>query len=60
MFDVQAWPGLPLQCLDSLSDAGELPQRLVFSCVCAGMLPVAPSAGAVLAYLRLAHWWDAV
>ena len=42
------------------SGAGELPQRLVLSCVCAGMVPVAPAVGAVLAYLRLAHWWHAV
>ena len=28
--------------------AGELPRRLVFSCVCAGMVPVAPAVGAVL------------
>ena len=28
--------------------AGELPRRLVFSCMCAGMVPVAPAVGAVL------------
>ena len=28
--------------------AGELPRRLVFSCVCAGRVPVAPAVGAVL------------
>ena len=49
-----------LQCLDVLSGAGELPRRLVFSCVCAGMVPVAPAVGAVLVYLRLAHGWHAV
>ena len=49
-----------LQCLDVLLGAGELPPRLVFSCVCAGLVPVAPAVGAVLAYLRLAHWWHAV
>ena len=48
------------QCLDVLSGAGESPRRLVFSCVCAGLLPVVPAVGAVLAYLRLAHWWHAV
>ena len=42
-----------LQCLDVLSGAGELPRRLVFSCVCTGQVPVAPAEGAVLAYLRL-------
>ena len=57
---VQAWPGLALQCLDVLSGAGELLRRLVFSCVCAGLVPVAPTVGAVLAYLRLVHWWHAV
>ena len=30
-----------LQCLDVLLGAGELPRRLVFGCVCAGMVPVA-------------------
>ena len=49
-----------LQCLDVLSGAGELPWRLVLSCVCAGLVPLAPAVGAVLAYLRLAHWWHAV
>ena len=34
--------------------------RLVFSCVRAGLVPVAPAVGAVLAHLRLAHWWHAV
>ena len=48
-----------LQCLDVLSGAGELPRRLVFSCVCAGLVPVAPAVGAVLAYLRLVLWWHA-
>ena len=37
-----------LQCLDVFLGAGELPRRLVFSCVCAGMVPVAPAVGAVL------------
>ena len=37
-----------LQCLDVFLGAGELPRRLVFSCVCAGMVPVAPVVGAVL------------
>ena len=37
-----------LQCLDVFLRAGELPRRLVFSCVCAGMVPVAPAVGAVL------------
>ena len=56
-----ARPSAPaLQCLDVLSGAGELPRRLVFSCVCAGLVPVAPAVAAVLAYLRLAHWWNTV
>ena len=56
-----ARPSTPaLQCLDVLSGAGELPRHLVFSCVCAGLVPVAPAVGAVLAYLRLVHWWHAV
>ena len=46
--------------LDVLSGAGELPWRIVFRCVCAGLVPVAPAVGAVLAYLRLAPWWRAV
>ena len=29
---------------------------LVFSCMCAGMVPVAPAVGAVQAYPRLVHW----
>ena len=37
-----------LQCLDVFLGAGELPRRLVFSCVCAGMVPVAPAVIAVL------------
>ena len=37
-----------LQCLDVFLGAGEWPRRLVFSCVCAGMVPVAPAVGAVL------------
>ena len=37
-----------LQCLDVFLGAGELPLRLVFSCVYAGMVPVAPAVGAVL------------
>ena len=47
---VQAWPGLApaLPCLAVFLGAGELPRRLVFSCVCAGMVPVAPAVGAVL------------
>ena len=45
---VQAWPGPALPCLAVFLGAGELPRRLVFSCVCAGMVPVAPSVGAVL------------
>ena len=54
-------PSAPaLQCLDVLSGAGELPRRFVLSYVCARLVPVAPAAGAVLAYLRLAHWWHAV
>ena len=62
MFGVLVWPGLApaLQCLEVLSGTGELPRRLAFSCVCAGPTPVAPAVGAVLAYLRLAHWWHAV
>ena len=28
--------------------AGELPRRLAFRCMCAGMVPVAPAVGAVL------------
>ena len=56
-----AGPRAPaLQCLDVLSGAGELPWRLVFSCLCAGLVPVVPVVGAVLAYLRLLHWWHAV
>ena len=39
-------PALP--CLAVFLGAGELPRRLVFSCVCAGMVPVAPTVGAVL------------
>ena len=39
-------PALP--CLAVFLGAGELPRRLVFSCVCAGMVPVAPAVGAVL------------
>ena len=39
-------PALP--CLTVFLGAGELPRRLVFSCVCAGMVPVAPAVGAVL------------
>ena len=31
-----------------------------FSCVCALPVPVAPAAGAVLAYLRLAKWGHTV
>ena len=42
-----------LQCLDVLSGAGELPRRFGFSCVCAGLVPVAPAVGAVLRYLCL-------
>ena len=43
-----ARPSAPaLQCLEVLSGAGELPRRLGFSCVCAGMVPVAPVVGAV-------------
>ena len=57
MFGALVWPGLAHQRLDMLSDAGELPRRLAFSCVCAGPVPVAPAVGAVLAYLRLAQWW---
>ena len=49
-----------LQCLDVLLGAEELPRCLVFRRVCAGLVPVAPAVGAVLAYLRLAHWWHAV
>ena len=45
---------------DVFSGAGELPWRLVFSCVCAGMVPFAPAVGVVLAFLRLVHWWHAV
>ena len=37
-----------LQCLDVFLGAGELPRRLVFSCVCAGMVSAAPAVGAVL------------
>ena len=60
-----ARPSAPtLQCLGVLSGAGELPRRLVFSCVCAGLVPVAPAVGTVLgtvlACLRLVHWWHAV
>ena len=43
-----------------LSGAGKLPRRLVFSYVCAGLVPVAPAVGIVLAYLRLVHWWRMV
>ena len=57
MFGVLVWPGLARQCLDVLSGAEELPRRLALSCVCAGLVPVAPAVGAVLAYLRLAQWW---
>ena len=32
--------------------AGELPRRVVFSCVCAGMVPVEPAVGAVLVCAR--------
>ena len=40
-------PALP--CLAVFLGAGELPRRLIFSCVCAGMLPVAPAvAGGVV------------
>ena len=39
---------------------GELPRHLAFSCVCAGPVPVAPTVGAVLAYLRLAQRWHTV
>ena len=39
-------PALP--CLDVFLSTGELPRRLVFSCVCAGMVPVAPAVGAML------------
>ena len=39
-------PALP--CLAVFLGAGELPRRLVFSCMCAGMVPVAPAVGAVL------------
>ena len=61
MFGDLARPSAPaLQCLNVLSGAAELPWRLVFSYMCAGMVPVAPAVGAVLAYLRLAHWWHAV
>ena len=56
-----ARPSAPaLQCLDVLSGAGEFPRRLVFSCVCAGLVPVAPAVDAVLSYLRLVHWWHGV
>ena len=59
--DRLARPSAPApQCLDVLAGAGESPRCLVFSCVCAGMVPVAPAVGAVLAYLRLAHCWHAV
>ena len=39
-------PALP--CLAVFLGAGELPRRLVYSCVCAGMVTVAPAVGAVL------------
>ena len=56
-----AWPSAPaLQCLDSLSGAGELPRRLVFSCVCTGLVPIAPVVAAVVISLRLLYWWHAV
>ena len=51
MHGVQAWSGLARQrfsVVDVFLGAGELPRRLVFSCVCAGMVPVAPAVGAVL------------
>ena len=47
-------------CVTKRRRYGELPRRLVFSCVCAGLVHVAPAVGAVLAYLRLVHWWHAV
>ena len=54
-------PSAPaILCQDVLLGPGELPRCLVFSRVCAGLVPVAPEVGAVLAYLRLAHWWHAV
>ena len=37
-----------LLCLDMFLGAREWPRRLVFSRVCAGMVPVAPAVGAVL------------
>ena len=50
----------PVYNYDVFLGAGELLRRLVFSCVCAGLVPVAPAVGAVLAYLRLVHWWHAL
>ena len=44
----QALHAPALQCLAVFLGAGELPRRLVFSCVCAGMVPVAPAVDAVL------------
>ena len=57
---VLARPSSPaLQCLYELTGAGELPRRLAFSCVCAGLVPLAPM-GAELPYLRMAQWWHTV
>ena len=50
-------PALP--CLAVFLGAGELPRRLIFSCVCAGMVPVAPAVGAVLV-CAWRPWWQAV
>ena len=49
-------PALPY--LDVLLGAAELPRRLAVSCVCAGLVPVAPAVGSVLAYL--AQWCHTV
>ena len=57
MFGVLVWPVLARQRFSVSSGDGELPRHLAFICVCAGLVPVAPAVGAVLAYLRLAHWW---
>ena len=40
--------GKALPCLAVFLGAGELPRCLVFSCVCAGMVPVAPAVCAGL------------
>ena len=48
---------LALQCLQVLSGAGGSPQRLAFSCVCTGLVPVAPAVDAMLAGVFLVPWW---